>query len=70
MKITVGAVVVIGVACGSVSAVLPWWQQPMARWVLRRGAVQWCWLTCSGAGAWAGQEAYTDSGAALRLKHN
>ena len=33
----------------------------MARWVLRRGAIQWCWLTVSSCSFWAGKEAYNES---------
>jgi len=52
MKITVaGGCVLAGAS--TICSVLPWWQQPMARWVMRSYAIEWCWLTIAGSSFWS-----------------
>jgi len=56
MKITLaGGIMLAAASC--VTTVLPWWQRPVARWMMKSYAVEWCWLTVTGSSMWGASEA-------------
>ena len=56
LKITMaGGVVLAAASCVSMS--LPWWQRPVARWMMRSYAIDWCWITAGSAGVYGAAEA-------------
>jgi hypothetical protein len=56
LKITMaGGVVLAAASC--VSMALPWWQRPMARWLMRGYAMDLCWLTTASTGMYGASEA-------------
>jgi len=55
LKVTMAGGAVLAV-CSATAAALPWWQQGVARWIMRSYAVDWCFLTVATTTMWGATE--------------